>query len=206
MGYKFTSICCNGASLTTVHEPEDHGVSIAPSPLFSSRHVSEIHLGLIKLLLASLLWQSKYPLLSQHPQRWTKRPCPAASLGSFIRLQQVQRQQRAYPLTLFPEDFQHTQTSVPHRWHRARQVRRQHGWRTLMPGHPVPCRALWGGLCNHGESQGQTAGYVWGQREDTQPHPWDVSELVKRACCRHGVSGDSVDPISKTFIACLGHL
>lgn len=84
MGYKFTSICCNGASLTTVHEPEDHGVSIAPSPLFSSRHVSEIHLGLIKLLLASLLWQSKYPLLSQHPQRWTKRPCPAASLGSFI--------------------------------------------------------------------------------------------------------------------------
>lgn len=151
-------------------------VSFLPH-FFSSRHLSETHLGRIKILSACLLWRSKYPQLSQCPQHRTKHPCPAASLGIFIRLQQVQGRQRADPLTLFPEDFQDTQPSVPCRQHRARGVRRQHGWRTLMPGHPVPCRALWGGLCNHGGRQSKTAGHVWGQREDTQPHPWYVSKL-----------------------------
>lgn len=29
---------------------------------------------------------------------------------------------------------------------------------------------------------------------------------MKRACCGHGVSGDCLDPVAKTVIACLGHL
>ena len=44
-------------------------------------------------------------------------------------------------------------------------------------------------------------------KEKTHNPTHDMSpSSVKRACCRHGVSGDCLDPISKIFIACLGHL
>lgn len=61
MGYKFTSICCNWASLTTVHEPEDQGVSITPSPLFSSQHVSENSLGPDKTLVSFSFLEKQIP-------------------------------------------------------------------------------------------------------------------------------------------------
>lgn len=61
MGYKFTSICCNWTSLTTVHEPEDQGVSINPSPLFSSQHVPENSLGPEKTLVSISFLEKQIP-------------------------------------------------------------------------------------------------------------------------------------------------
>lgn len=176
-----------------MHKPQDQAVSVGPSLLFSSRNISESHLDLIKLLSASLLWSSKYPQLSE---------LPAASPGIFMPLQQVQGWHRAYLLTLFPEDVQDTPTSIPHWWHGAHGVRRQQEPHTRPPMFPAEPT---GDGCGTTE-RGQTTGHIWGQRGDHDPTHRTSPSWLKRASCGHGVSGDCLDPVAKTFIACLGHL
>lgn len=181
-----------------MHKPEDQAVSVGPSPLFLSRSISETPKVLIKLISSFLLWSSKCPQLCQ---------LPAASPGIFRPLQQVQGWHRAYLLTLFPEDVQDMQTSIPHWGHGAHGVRRQHGWRTLTPGHPCPLQSPLGmvGKPQRGDREKQQGVSEANGKMSNCTHGMSPS-LLKRACCGHGVSGDCLDPIAKTFIACLGHL
>ena len=142
MGYKFTSIHCNCVSLTTVHEPEDQGVSIVSCPLFSSRHVSETHSCLTKLLSASLVRTSRYPQLSQRPQCRTEKPRPVASLEGFHTASAGAATTQSISPYFNPRRLSGHADLAPRWQHGARWVRRQHGWRTLTPGHPAPWRTL----------------------------------------------------------------
>lgn len=103
--------------------------------------------------------------------------------------------------------FRNTPNSIPHGGHGAHRVRRQHGWRTLTPGHPCPLQGPLGMAVKpqRGDREKQQGMSEVKGKMSNPTHGMSPSSL-KRVCCGHGVSGDCLDPIAKTFIACLGHL
>lgn len=62
------------------------------------------------------------------------------------------------------------------------------------------------GCATAGQAKGKQPGLSEAREKTHNPIHGMPPSSVKRACCRHGASGDCLDPISKTFIACLGHL
>lgn len=208
MGYKFTSICCNWASLTTVREPEDQGVSIAPSPLFSSRHVSETHFGLMKLLSASLLFSGEAntpSFLSIHSTE-PSSPAQQPPWGFSYHFSRCSDGRGHIPLLHSQKTFRTCRPPFPadgkgHAGSGDSTAEEPLSQATLSPAEPSGegCASM-GGAREKQQSMSEAK-----EKTHNPTHGMSPSS-VKRACCRDGVFGDCLDPISETFIACLGHL
>lgn len=193
--------------MTTVREPEDQGVSIVPSPLFFKQASFGNLFGPHKTLVG---FSS------------TEKQIPSAFSVS------TAQNQAALPSSL-PRDF-HTASAgaataegispyfIPGRLSGHADLRslptaqgtqgQEAAWlKNPYARPPCPLQGSLGeGCATVGGGREKLQGMSEAKEKTHNPTRGTSPSSGKKARCRHGVSGDCLDPISKTFIACLGHL
>lgn len=165
MGHKLTFTCRNWASLILcINQKTKLKVLVLP-PCFQAE-IYQAQMGFWKSSCQLLFSGAANALSSQQPPQGFSRPSSRCRDGTgCISLLHSQKMFRTCQPPFPTEGMGHTGSGGSMAGEPSHHA-------THIPAEPSGdgCETTEGG-------QGKTTGYVWGQREDTQPHPWNIPKL-----------------------------